>query len=229
MIAATALLGLTSRASAAEISAIDPASVTITKCTNGDVAECEKTQASDSDMSDLYLWQSVRIDMDWSAPADAKAGDTFSVQLTEPLSAYSGSFHLKDGTGATVGTCAASHDTGLVTCTLSDYVGTHENVAGSLWFSAQATTATESTRNPVTIKGEAVATPVPGVIAVGDPVTQSDSKGGWVSYPRTAGGNASVTWVVLLGSDSVTEENGIDMVDTLGSAQNFDPTCPRST
>lgn len=176
MIAATALLGLTSRASAAEISAIDPASVTITKCTDGDVAECETTPASDADMSDLYRWQAVRIDMDWSAPADAKAGDTFSVQLTEPLSAYSGSFDLKDGSGATVGTCAASHDTGLVTCTLTDYVETHENVAGSLWFSAQATTATETTRNPVTINGEAVAKPVPGVIGVGDPATQSDSR-----------------------------------------------------
>ncbi|WP_347042071.1 DUF5979 domain-containing protein [Brachybacterium nesterenkovii] len=32
-----------------------------------------------------------------------------------------------------------------------------------------------------------------------------------------------MTWVVLLGSDSITDETGIDLVDTLGSAQNFDP------
>lgn len=77
-------------------------------------------------------WSTVTVDVAWSVPDDATAGDTFSLTLPEALDPSVTGFALTDPDGAIVADATISGQ--QVTFTLTDYVDTHQAVSGTAWF-----------------------------------------------------------------------------------------------
>ncbi|MFK4637172.1 SpaA isopeptide-forming pilin-related protein [Paenarthrobacter histidinolovorans] len=75
----------------------------------------------------------------WAVPDGSQPGDTFTMQLPDQL-AWRGpaTFELKNASGDVVA-IATVDPSGLVTFTLTDFVLTHSNVSGSLFFQTQFT------------------------------------------------------------------------------------------
>ena len=68
-------------AKAAEVAAIDPTSIKITK--------------TDAEEAAVYMWSSVRMDANWSIPdGTGHADDTFKIALPKELGGVEGTFEL---------------------------------------------------------------------------------------------------------------------------------------
>lgn len=93
--------------------------------------------------SQVHLYDTIRLEATWAVPDTAQPGDTFSLSFptTPQLVGISSTFQMLDPDGATIGTCTVSA-TGIA-CTLSDYVATHDNVQGTLFFQVKAEQTTE--------------------------------------------------------------------------------------
>ncbi len=110
-------------AQAAEVNAIVPGSVKITKA---------------SSHGTLYLWNMVKIEADWRIPdLSGKAGDTFKLGLPSELEGTVGVYDLKDKDGADIsyGSCVVQQQE--LVCTLNANVENRYDVGGSLWIDAQ--------------------------------------------------------------------------------------------
>lgn len=79
--------------------------------------------------------QNVELKLTWAVPDDARAGDTFSMDLPGELNRITTSFALTNSTGDVVANAVVS--AGGVTFTLTDFVTTHTNVRGTAFFWAQ--------------------------------------------------------------------------------------------
>lgn len=79
--------------------------------------------------------QNVELKLTWAVPDDARAGDTFSMDLPGELNRITTSFALTNSTGDVVANAVVS--AGGVTVTLTDFVTTHTNVRGTAFFWAQ--------------------------------------------------------------------------------------------
>ncbi|TLG76813.1 SpaA isopeptide-forming pilin-related protein [Culicoidibacter larvae] len=85
-------------------------------------------------------YEQARVNMDWSIPNNTvKAGDTATFTLPSLLKLTKNlSFPLLDDNGIApnnvVGTVFVNQVTGIVTVTFTDYVETHSNVQGTMWF-----------------------------------------------------------------------------------------------
>jgi hypothetical protein len=149
-----ALLGLTAvpaPASAAELDAIT--GVEITRPTG-----------------EIQRGDSIRLDATWAVPDDASAGDTFRLVLpTAPrVVGTPDAFDLTDPAGSVVGACVV--DETQVLCTLGEYVATHTDVGGTLFFWAEVTeTSTSDVLVFRTGGGVEIRVDVPGGVAEGDP------------------------------------------------------------
>ena len=107
-----------------------------------EVAAIESASIKMSRMGDeqtpIYVWDSVRIDADWSIPdGTGKAGDTFKIVLPKELGGAQGSFDLQghQGDPLAYGTCQVSSTD--VVCTFNANVENKNNVGGSLWIKTQ--------------------------------------------------------------------------------------------
>ena len=84
----------------------------------------------------LVVGQTFTVDAQWSVPDSAQSGDTFGLTFPSPVTIpYSQTFDLLDGTEK-VGECTAVADG--IQCTLGEYVDTHDDVSGTLFFVALA-------------------------------------------------------------------------------------------
>lgn len=134
-------LPMATAASAAEI----PGAVTSVKITGDPTKQ-------------LKVGERFSMEAEWQVPDTAKAGDTFTLSFPSTITGYRSSFDLTAPDGSSIGTCQVQ-DTTFV-CTLSDYVDTHDNVSGTLDFTATASKQTDSktldfeTGNNVTISTE---------------------------------------------------------------------------
>ncbi|WP_223693505.1 DUF5979 domain-containing protein [Leifsonia poae] len=170
----------------------------------------------------LTVGEQFKVDADWTLPAGARPGDTFTVTFPSPVSGYSSEFTLLDATGAGVGTCAVTSTS--LSCTVGAYVATHSNVTGSLYFHA---TAAQTTDGPVlftTSAGTTFTVPVPGgAIGPGTPggdwpVPTSLGKGGWQNA------DGSLGWDIFVpGSLLLTGGKEVTLTDTFDSRLTFDP------
>lgn len=92
---------------------------------------------------EVHLYDTLRLEATWAVPDSAQPGDTFSLSFptTPRFVGVTSSFPLRAPDGATVGTCTVAAT--AITCTLSDYVLTHDNVRGTLFFQMKAEETTE--------------------------------------------------------------------------------------
>ena len=92
---------------------------------------------------DIHLYDTLRLEATWAVPDSAQPGDTFSLAFptTPRFVGVAATFPLRDPAGATVGTCTVAAT--AIACTLSDYVLTHDNVHGTLFFQMKAEESTE--------------------------------------------------------------------------------------
>jgi hypothetical protein len=148
-----ALLGLTAvpaTASAAELDAITGVAIT-------------------EPIGEIHQWDVIRLDATWSVPDDARPGDTFRLALptTPRIGGFADSFELTDPSRAVVGTCTVDQS-GFV-CTLGEYVATHTDVGGTLFFWAQATEkSTSEVLVFTTGSGVEIRVDIPGGIGDGE-------------------------------------------------------------
>ncbi len=112
---------------------------------------------------DIHLYDTLRLEGTWAVPDSAQPGDTFSLAFptTPRLVGVSSTFPLRDPDGAVVGTCTVTAS--AITCTLSDYVLTHDNVRGTLFFQVKAEETTDvDTVTFTTGDGDPITVEIPG-------------------------------------------------------------------
>lgn len=157
----------------------------------------------------LTVGQRFRVDASWALPAGAKPGDTFTLTFPSPVHGYASQFALQDASGATVGQCAVTSSS--VTCTVGDYVATHSDIVGSLYFYA---TAAESTTGDVlfsTGSGATITVPLPGggigqgTGGGGWSAPTSLVKGGWQNDDGSLGWNVYVPGALLTNAGAEVE------------------------
>lgn len=163
--------------------------------------------------------QQSQIQAEWKAPADAKTGDSFELLFPEMIKGVPASFDLLDEAGKLVASCKI--ETTKIVCTFTDYVETHDNVTGSLRFTAEAskqTTEEEWTWNKGT--DHEFHTHIDGGVGPFNPTVPTESfKDAW----RNSDGSR-ITWQVLvLGKDLITPGgNTVELVDTYDQRLSID-------
>lgn len=168
----------------------------------------------------ISLSNGIEIQATWAAPAGSRAGDSFRLGLPDVVTGTPAAFDLRDESDNLVGTCEVGAR--AVECTFTDYVESHENVVGTLHFSATASTATsEESWSWSTGSEHEIVTEVPGGIGPNIPVPPGQSsKYSWRS--QTGG----IAWELnLLGSDLLTPGgNAVTLVDTYDPRLSLDET-----
>ena len=159
----------------------------------------------------LVAGEQFRVDASWSAPATAHAGDTFTLNFPSPVVAYAANIDLLDEDGALVGTCVASASS--IVCTLNDYVDSHSNVHGNLYFYATASSSTDETEIDFSDgHGTVITTQLPGGgIGVGGTANYPTSlvKSGAVTQD-----NGSIQWTIWVPSEMLDPRGGSPVVIT---------------
>ncbi|WP_025156051.1 DUF5979 domain-containing protein [Leifsonia aquatica] len=161
----------------------------------------------------LTVGQMFRVDVAWALPATAAPGDTFSVSFPSPVHGYTSAFTLKDASGAEVGTCTVDSDS--FDCTLGDYVSSHTDITGTLFFYASAVQTSGSTLLFQTSDGTVYTVTVPnggigegtGGAATSPPTALA--KGGWQNA------DGSLGWLVYLPGDLLMHDGAeVTVTDT---------------
>ncbi|QIK62734.1 DUF11 domain-containing protein [Leucobacter viscericola] len=196
-------------AEAAEVHAIDPASVVITNVTTPG--------------SPLLVRQVTQIDLDWSLQGlNATAGDTFSMQLPKTFQATAGVIDLKVAGGTeSAGTCTLSPITSTagpkLVCVLSDYVDTHDNVHGSLWVRVDAVAETTESNVSILVDGNPVVVALPEGSAIGPqdfgPVPSDPAKRGYFANPE----RSAIKWVIEVPGSFAGQVNPLIVQDTFAN------------
>jgi len=115
---------------------------------------------ADPDNPQLVIGDKFRVDATWSLPSNAHAGDTFSLSFPAYVDGITSTMNLLAGSSV-VGTCTVGAD--ALVCTLTDYVETHSDVQGTLFFYAVTVAHTDDTEFTFTTgTGSALSTPIPG-------------------------------------------------------------------
>ncbi|PZE27318.1 Ig-like domain-containing protein [Curtobacterium sp. MCBD17_028] len=127
------------------------------------------------------LGSQLRTSIDWCAPADAHAGDTFGLTLSDHLGHLPTGFDLDDpATGVPVATATIAQSTPwIVSFTFTDYVDTHRDTCGTAYVQSDfnGTTTPGGVTTPITSTtsdGRQFTTPItPTGPAWGDPAAAS--------------------------------------------------------
>ena len=188
-------------ARAAEVDAIDPGSIRITR--------------ADESESGLHLWSVIRIDANWRIPdGTGKAGNTFKLGLPGELQGTIGSFELKgkEGDSLTYGTCEVAR--GEVTCTLNPNVEGKNNVGGSLWVRAQVVKRTEVDKLTFVLhNGVKAEVPLPGGqkgVGYSPHLPTVIYKSGW--FPGND--QSAIQWRIVVPGSRVADRSRITITDT---------------
>lgn len=162
--------------------------------------------------------QTYQLDATWAVPDTAEPGDTFTLDFPDALVAFEASFPLEDGDGNEIGTCEVTN--AQFVCTLGDFVLTHDNVNGSLDFTAKFTEAFEDEEITFeTGNGVTIVTDVEGGVADVDPsLPQSPVKFGYMNNDGT-----SMTWVVQVPSEDLGAGPDPVVTDDYDAPLVFDP------
>ena len=164
---------------------------------------------SGSTTTPIHVYEYFDVTADWAVPDTAVPGDTFELAVNAPIQMLSlpEPVELKDADGNVVGTCTVTST--VMKCTLSDYVLTHDNVHGSLYFKASAT---KEVTGPVVfvVGGVQIPVAVPGgtikIIGAG-PAPTSPYKLGWQDLSGT------LTWRIVIPGQAL-QTTGADLVFT---------------
>ncbi len=157
----------------------------------------------------INQWDQFEVKATWAAPADAVAGDTFELAFPGFTDGVEESFALKDKQGRTVGDCEVQKE--RMVCTWTAYVESHDNVAGTLFFKAQAQSVASSTDWVWALTGGTTIT-TPGAGPVGPasfgPLEHSEK---W-SWQRTDTG--AIRWALMLRGEDLLTPGGKPMTLT---------------
>ncbi|WBT07823.1 DUF5979 domain-containing protein [Corynebacterium sp. SCR221107] len=142
-----------------QAAADSPIEVFVDRITNSPITDPE---------TQLQVGQKARVEGSWKATSTLAGGETFSVGFPQELSIPAGfSFDVvADGSGdveegEVIGNCVVNNDN-TFTCTLDDSVAGKENVGGTWWIEATATTYTDAESLEFSIPGDTVKVQLPG-------------------------------------------------------------------
>lgn len=148
---------------------------------------------------ELTVWKDFRVHLRWQAPADARAGDTFSVKFPEEVNGITTAIDLNsEEHDASVGSCALT-DTTLL-CTFNEIVEQYDDVHGWVDYTARPFAQTqEDALNWHT--GFRTFTTEPGIAEYG-PVLPHDSwKSAWIS-------DEGIRWELVLTEEHLQHASG---------------------
>lgn len=136
-----------------------PIKVTVDRITHNPIQDPE---------TQLQVGESARVEGTWEATQTLNGGETFTVGFPDELSIPANySFDVtSDGTGdidagVKIGKCVVNSDN-TFTCTLNDEVEGKEDVSGTWWIAAEATTYTTEDSLTFEVPGEDVVVKLPG-------------------------------------------------------------------
>lgn len=157
--------------------------------------------------TEVHLYDNIRLEATWAVPDTAQPGDTFSLTFptTPSLVGVASTFQMLDPDGATIGTCTVVR-TGI-NCTLTDYVLTHDNVQGTLFFQVKAEETTENdTLTFTTGGGDPIVVSIPGggiLPQLPNPVPTDAIKSG---VQTTTGG---IEWYIWVPGSLISGQNPV--------------------
>ncbi|WP_278829084.1 DUF5979 domain-containing protein [Corynebacterium stationis] len=197
-----------------------PIEVTVDRITHN------PTQAPETQ---LHVGESARVEGTWKATQPLNGGETFTVGFPDELKIPAGfTFDVtSDGTGEIeeglkIGECVVNDDN-TFTCTLNDEVQNKEDVSGTWWIAAEATTYTTKESLQFDIPGGEVVVDLPGENGgISDGAGPMDTeKKGKVLEDRT-----SIKWTVdiagpLLVHEDADEDGVVVLDDELSKHLNF--------
>ena len=200
LIGLAGIVTTSSEARADEVSAIDTASITLTKM--------------DAEEAAIYMWSNVRVDANWSIPdGTGRSGDTFKIVLPKELGGVEGAFDLQGRAGdpLTYGTCQITRPE--VVCTFNANVEGKNNVGGSLWLKTQVVALTTASKlNFEVNNGTKVDVPLPdgqqGIDYKPYVPTEID-KSGW--FPGTD--QTAVHWRIVVPGVQIADRSRVTIID----------------
>ena len=180
---------------------------------SGAISDLELSTESGSGA--LGQWEKVRISGEWSVPDGAKAGETFGMTLPAEFSREAaGAFTLADPvTGVVLADCVVSAGSGPdMVCTLTSGVEGLEDVGGTFWMRAQASSATTSETVTFDLGDRVEIVDLPGDGGIGpERMTESATP---YKYGAQTATDGRLRWKVGVPSAHV-DDGGFVIVDAL--------------
>jgi hypothetical protein len=168
----------------------------------------------------LEVNQQFTLAATWSVPNSALPGDTFGLTFPSPISsAFNQTFDLLSPDDEVVGTCVATGQS--ITCTLGDYVLTHDDVHGDLSLQAVAVQETEDDELTFeTSNGVTITAPIPGGGIVD---ADTDGPSTVEKYGFMSQDGQSIGWTIVVPAAQLPSlGTGVVFTDTYDAQLDFD-------
>lgn len=166
----------------------------------------------------------VRVAYDFVITQPVASGETMTLTIPNQLKLINyGGFPLMDSQGNTIANATIDQVTGTITLTFTDYVNTHTDLSGSLFYNA-----TFNSKNIQTDQVNPIAFPVKNTTQTVTPYISKVNSGGGTGSPtivfkqgRMDDKDLSILhWTVTLNNALTPIDNAV-YTDTLGSGQNL--------
>lgn len=175
----------------------------------------------------FYPWTQFKFSFDWEATnGTVNNGESFTVEIPEPLQAHKDEFSLVDESGNAGGECKTGD--GQLTCIFNDAFANKDQVKGHVTIGLQSTNieSYDGTSIDFTLNGNTTAVQLPenakGFVREERPSESfgQSEKDGWVEN-AVDGDTRKVSWFLNLKSDDLPTSGSLVIEDKLNGPHKF--------
>lgn len=176
------------------------------------------------DTSNFKENSKVRVAYDFVITEPVVSGETMTLTIPEQLKLINfGGFPVNDAEGNTIAEATVNPTTGTITLTFTDYVNSHTDLSGSLFYNASF-----NSKNIQTDQVNPIVFPVKNTTQTENVYISKVSTGGGTGSPTVVfkqgrmddKDHSTIHWTVTLNNALLPIDNAV-YIDTLGSGQNL--------
>lgn len=176
------------------------------------------------DTSNFKENSKVRVAYDFVIKEPVVSGETMTLTIPEQLKLINfGGFPVNDAEGNTIAEATVNPTTGTITLTFTDYVNSHTDLSGSLFYNASF-----NSKNIQTDQVNPIVFPVKNTTQTENVYISKVSTGGGTGSPTVVfkqgrmddKDHSTIHWTVTLNNALLPIDNAV-YTDTLGSGQNL--------
>ncbi|WP_270994457.1 collagen binding domain-containing protein [Listeria seeligeri] len=176
------------------------------------------------DTSNFKENSKVRVAYDFVITEPVVSGETMTLTIPEQLKLINfGGFPVNDAEGNTIAEATVNPTTGTITLTFTDYVNSHTDLSGSLFYNASF-----NSKNIQTDQVNPIVFPVKNTTQTENVYISKVSTGGGTGSPTVVfkqgrmddKDHSTIHWTVTLNNALLPIDNAV-YTDTLGSGQNL--------